>query len=58
MRKRKIKEKEIENMSFAVSYALTSYFIEQNHRSPTEEEKRTLTLKSARYILEILDIKK
>ena len=53
MRKRKIKE--IENISFAVGYALTTAFIEENNRNPTEEEQQKIAKKSAKYIYEILD---
>jgi hypothetical protein len=55
MRKRKLKEREIENISCAVSYTLTTAFIEENHRPPNEEEKQAIKIKSVRYVFEILD---
>lgn len=55
MRKRKIKEREIESISCAVSYTLTTAFIEENHRPPNEEEQRAIKMKSAKYVFEILD---
>ena len=52
MRKRKLKE--IENISFAVSYTLTSEFMEQYERNPTEEEQNLIALKSRDYVFEML----
>lgn len=52
MRKRKLKE--IENISFAISYTLTSLFIEEHDRNPTEEEQILIAQKSRDYVFEIL----
>ena len=52
MRKRKLKE--IENIGFAVSYTLTSAFIEQYDRNPTEDEQILIAQKSRDYVFEIL----
>ena len=53
--KRKLKEREIRNISFAVSYSLTTAFIEENHRPPNEEELQKIKIKSMEYIFDILD---
>lgn len=53
MRKRKAKE--IEHLSFAVSYALTTAFIEENHRNPTEEEITKIKQKTVKYVFDIID---
>jgi hypothetical protein len=55
MRKRKLKRREIRNISFAVSYSLTTAFIEENHRPPNEEEKQKIVIKGMKYIYDILD---
>jgi hypothetical protein len=52
---RKLKEREIRNISFAVSYSLTTAFIEENHRPPNEEELQKIKIKSMEYIYDILD---
>ncbi len=52
MRKRKLKE--IGNISFAVSYTLTSIFIEQHDRLPTEEEQILIAQKGRDYVFEML----
>lgn len=53
--KRKLKEREIKNIGFAVSYSLTTVFIEENHRPPTEEEQEKIKIKSMEYIYDIFD---
>ena len=55
MKKRKLKKRELKNIGFAVSYSLTTAFIEENHRQPTEEELQTIKVKSMEYILKIFD---
>ena len=55
MKKRKLKSREIRNISFAVSYALTTAFIEENHRPPNEEEKQKIVIKGMGYIYDMLD---
>lgn len=54
MRKRKLKE--LEKISYAVSYALTSDFMERHdNRIPNTEEKQEIIVKSTKYVLDILD---
>lgn len=55
IRRAKAKAKEIEHISFAVSYALTSAFIEKNQRNPTEEEIKEIKQKNIKYVFEIVD---
>jgi hypothetical protein len=55
MFKRKRKLKEIEKISYAVSYALTTEFVEKHDRIPNEYEINLIQLKGTKYVLEILD---
>ena len=55
MFKRKRKLKEIEKISYAVSYALTTEFMEKHDRIPNTEEKQELIVKSTKYVIDILD---
>lgn len=52
----KIKQKDIEKISFAIGYVWTRTFYEENHRNPTKEEvDEKLHKNVAKYLLELLD---